>query len=148
MNSRTPTVVAVEEQGDGEYTQTMTSGPHHLIADEPESVGGDNLGPGPYEYILMGLGACTSMTIRMYAERKNIPLERVRVILSHQKVHVQDCADCESEKGKIDEIVREVTLEGALTGEQRAQLLEIANRCPVHRTLTSEIKVRTRLSSL
>lgn len=147
MSGPTPTVVTVEESGDGKFTQALTSGPHQLIADEPEDVGGDNSGPGPYEYVLMGLGACTSMTIRMYADRKKIPLERTRVILSHRKVHAQDCEDCESKEGKIDEIVREVTLEGELTGEQREKLLDIANRCPVHRTLTSEIVVRTRLSS-
>lgn len=147
MSGPTPTVVTVEESGDGKFTQTLHSGPHQLVADEPEEYGGNNKGPGPYEYVLMGLGACTSMTIRMYADRKKIALKRVRVILSHQKVHADDCADCETEKGKIDEIVREITLEGELTGEERAKLLDIANRCPVHRTLTSEIKVRSRLSS-
>lgn len=147
MSGPTPTVVTVEESGDGKFTQSMHSGPHQLVADEPEEFGGNNSGPGPYEYVLMGLGACTSMTIRMYAERKEIPLDRVRVILSHRKVHAKDCEDCETREGKIDEIVREITLEGQLTGEQRERLLEIANRCPVHRTLTSEIVVRSRLSS-
>ena len=147
MSGPTPTVVTVEESGEGKFTQKITSGPHHLTADEPEDVGGDNRGPGPYEYLLMGLGACTSMTIRMYADRKKIPLKRVLVVLSHQKIHAQDCADCESKEGKIDEIVREISLEGELTGEQRQALLDIANRCPVHRTLTSEIVVRSRLSS-
>ncbi|WOX04617.1 OsmC family protein [Microbulbifer pacificus] len=146
MEDAKSTTVTVEENGDGKFVQTMTSGIHQLLADEPEDVGGSDLGPGPYEYVLMGLGACTSMTIRMYADHKNIPLARVRVILSHQKIHAQDCADCESSNGKIDEIVREVILEGDLTEEQRQRLLEIANRCPVHRTLTSEIKVRTRLA--
>ena len=147
MSGPTPTVVTVEESGTGKFTQTLHSGPHQLVADEPEEYGGNNDGPGPYEYVLMGLGACTSMTIRMYADRKKIPLERVRVILSHQKIHAEDCVDCESKEGKIDEIVREITLEGDLTGEQRQRLLDIANRCPVHRTLTSEIVVRSRLSS-
>ena len=147
MSGPTPTVVTVEESGTGKFTQTLHSGPHQLVADEPEEYGGNNEGPGPYEYILMGLGACTNMTIRMYADRKKIPLERVRVILSHQKIHAEDCVDCESKEGKIDEIVREITLEGDLTGEQRQRLLDIANRCPVHRTLTSEIVVRSRLSS-
>ena len=140
------TTVSVEERGDGKFVQSMTSGDHQLLADEPENVGGNNLGPGPYEFVLMGLGACTSMTIRMYADRKEIPLDRVHVKLSHKKVHAEDCADCESKDGKIDEIVREVTLDGDLTEEQRERLLDIANRCPVHRTLTSEIKVRTRLA--
>lgn len=140
------TTVSVEERGDGKFVQSMTSGDHQLLADEPENVGGNNLGPGPYEFVLMGLGACTSMTIRMYADRKEIPLDRVHVKLSHKKVHAEDCADCESKDGKIDEIVREVTLDGDLSEEQRERLLDIANRCPVHRTLTSEIKVRTRLA--
>ena len=142
------TTVSVEERGDGKFVQSMTSGDHQLLADEPENVGGNNLGPGPYEFVLMGLGACTSMTIRMYADRKEIPLDRVHVKLSHKKVHAEDCADCESKDGKIDEIVREVTLDGDLTEEQRERLLDIANRCPVHRTLTSEIKVRTRLADV
>ncbi|SDK12451.1 OsmC family protein [Microbulbifer yueqingensis] len=147
MSGPTPTVVTVEESGEGKFTQAMQSGPHQLVADEPEDFGGDNRGPGPYEYLLMGLGACTSMTIRMYADRKKIPLQRVRVILSHQRVHAKDCEDCETKEGKIDEIVREITLEGELTIEQREKLLDIANRCPVHRTLTSENVVRSRLSS-
>ncbi|WP_308367102.1 MULTISPECIES: OsmC family protein [unclassified Microbulbifer] len=147
MSGPTPTVVTIEESDGGKFIQEMHSGPHQLVADEPEDSGGDNKGPGPYEYILMGLGACTSMTIRMYADRKEIPLERVRVILSHRKVHAKDCEDCENKEGKIDEIVREITLEGRLTGEQRQKLLDIANRCPVHQTLTSEIKVRSRLAS-
>jgi len=147
MGGPAPTVVTVEEAGEGNFTQTLHSGPHHLIADEPEDVGGNNRGPGPYEYVLLGLGACTNMTIRMYADHKNIPLQRVRTILSHRKVHAKDCADCATKDGKIDEIVREITLEGELTGEQRERLLQIANRCPVHNTLTSEIVVRSRLSS-
>lgn len=137
--------VEVEETLTGKYTQNMRSGRHVLIADEPESAGGNDAGPGPYEYLLMGLGACTSMTIRMYAERKQLPLERVRVRLSHRKVHAQDCLDCETREGKVDEITREITLEGRLSGEQRRKLLDIANRCPVHRTLTSGIKVRSKL---
>jgi putative redox protein len=137
--------VEVGESLTGRYTQNMRSGRHELIADEPESVGGNDAGPGPYEYVLMGLGACTSMTIRMYAERKQFPLKRVKVRLGHQKIHAQDCSDCETREGKVDEITREIILEGDLSAEQREKLLEIANRCPVHRTLTSEIKVRTRL---
>jgi len=135
--------VEVEESPDGRYTQNMQSGRHSLVSDEPENVGGNDAGPGPYEYLLMGLGACTSMTLRMYAERKQLPLKRVRVQLSHRKIHAQDCSDCETREGKVDEILREITLEGELTDEQRQRLLEIADRCPVHRTLTSEIKVRS-----
>ena len=125
--------------------ETMKSGLHELIADEPETVGGNNAGPGPYEFLLMGLGACTSMTIRMYAELKNIPLQRVTVTLSHQKIHAEDCSDCMTTQGKIDTIARNITLEGELSEEQRQRMLEIAEKCPVHKTLTSEIKIRTRL---
>lgn len=139
------TTVEVEESLTGRYSQTMQTGRHSLVADEPENVGGNDAGPGPYEYLLMGLGACTSMTLRMYAERKQMPLKRVRVQLSHRKVHARDCSDCETREGKVDEIMREITLEGELTDEQRQRLLEIADRCPVHRTLTSEIKVRSKL---
>ena len=145
MNTNTISQVEVEEALTGRYTQTMSSGQHSLVADEPETVGGDDNGPGPYEYLLMALGACTSMTIRMYAERKQIPLERVRVRLSHRKIHIKDCSDCESKEGKIDEISREISLEGELNNDQRLRLLEIADRCPVHRTLTSEIKIRSKL---
>ena len=116
-----------------------------LTADEPAEVGGNDAGPGPYELLLMSLGACTSMTLRMYAELKKLPLERVRVKLSHRKIHAQDCLGCETKEGKLDEITREISLEGALTAEQRQRMLEIADRCPVHRTLTSEIRI---LSSL
>ena len=145
MTTATTIAVVVEESLTGKYSQAMRSGRHELFADEPESAGGNDTGPNPYEYLLLGLGACTSMTLRMYAELKQLPLRRVRVRLSHRKVHAQDCSDCETREGKIDEITREITLEGELNDEQRQRLLEIANRCPVHRTLTSEIKVRSRL---
>ncbi len=138
-------LVEVEESLIGRYTQNMRFGRHELIADEPESVGGNDAGPGPYEFLLMGLGACTSMTLRMYAERNQLPLKRVRVRLAHNKIHAKDCLDCRTREGKVDEITREISLEGDLTDEQRQRLLEIADRCPVHRTLTSEIKVRSRL---
>lgn len=140
------TVVEVEETLSGRYMQSVRSGRHGLTADEPVASGGNDAGPGPYEYLLMGLGACTSMTLRMNAELKKLPLTRVRVRLSHRKIHAKDCADCASREGKVDEITREIVLEGELTDEQRQRLLEIANRCPVHRTLTSEIKVRSRLA--
>lgn len=147
MTTPPDNMVEVEETLTGKYTQNMTFGRHTLVADEPESVGGNDAGPGPYEYLLMGLGACTSMTIRMYAERKQLPLQRVRVRLSHQKIHSDDCADCETKEGKVDVVMREIILEGALSDEQRQKLLDIADRCPVHLTLTSEIKVRTTLAS-
>ncbi len=147
MSNENCTVVDVEETLTGRYVQTARTGRHALTVDEPKAVGGNDAGPGPYEYLLIGLGACTAMTLRMYAEMNNLPLERVRVRLSHRKIHAQDCLDCETQEGKVDEIAREITLEGDLTEEQRERLLEIANRCPVHRTLTSEIKVRSFLSA-
>jgi len=146
MSGNTPTIVEVEEMLTGRYMQTARTGRHTLTVDEPQAVGGNDAGPGPYEFLLIGLGACTAMTVRMYAERKDLPLRRVHVRLSHRKIHVQDCTDCETREGKVDEITREITFDGDLTEEQRERLLEIANRCPVHRTLTSEIKVRTYLS--
>ena len=146
MATNPNTIVEVEETLDGLYMQNMRSGSHVLVADAPESVGGNDAGPGPYEYLLMGLGACTSMTLRMYAERKQLPLERVQVRLSHNRIHAEDCSDCETREGKVDEITREISLEGELSDEQKQRLLEIADLCPVHRTLTSEIKVRSELA--
>ena len=141
MHERDVTVV---ESGRGPYGQFVIAGNHVMGADEPESLGGQNTGPDPYELLLAGLGACTAMTIRMYADRKSLPLERVSVALTHDKVHAADCADCETREGKIDVIEREVELAGELDEAQRARLLEIAEKCPVHRTLHSEVKVRTR----
>ena len=111
---------------------------------QPVAVGGQDGGPAPYDYLLAGLGACTSMTIRMYADRKGWPLARVTVTLAHAKVHARDCAECETREGKIDVIDREILLDGPLDDDQRAKLMEIADKCPVHRTLHSEILVRTR----
>ncbi|MGI9491353.1 MAG: bifunctional alpha/beta hydrolase/OsmC family protein [Geminicoccaceae bacterium] len=140
-----PEEVRVSEAGTGKFTQTVQIGSHRLIADEPKSLGGDDLGPGPYDYVLAGLGACTSMTVRLYAERKGWPLTGVAVHLSHKKIHAEDCADCETESGKLDEIDRVLDFEGDLDEEQRGRLLEIADRCPVHRTLTHEVKIRSTL---
>ncbi|MGI9419100.1 MAG: bifunctional alpha/beta hydrolase/OsmC family protein [Geminicoccaceae bacterium] len=137
--------VVVSETGEGKFTQTVQAGSHHLIADEPTSLGGDDKGPGPYDYVLAGLGACTAMTVRLYADRKNWPLTRVTVGLSHKKIHAEDCADCETKDGKLDEIDRWLTFDGDLDEDQRARLLEIADKCPVHRTLTGEVKIRSRL---
>jgi putative redox protein len=145
MSQAEPTVVEVEETRTGRFVNALKDGRHLLTADEPAAVGGSDAGPGPYELLLMSLGACTSMTLRMYAELKKLPLERVRVKLSHRKIHAQDCAECATKEGKLDEITREITLEGPLTAEQRARLLEIADKCPVHRTLTSEIRIRSSL---
>ena len=138
------TETIVRGKADG-FLQEISAGAHPLIADEPIEAGGTEKGPGPYELLLAALGACTSMTVSMYARRKNWPLESVQVRLTHSKVHAEDCADCETREGLIDEIHREISLSGTLTEEQRAKLVEIANKCPVHRTLTSEIKIRTQL---
>ena len=138
--------VRVAEAGEGRFAQLVTMGQHRLRADEPVAVGGDDSGPGPYDLLLAGLGACTSMTVRMYAEQKKWPLEHVTVDLKHDKVHAADCAECETREGKIDKIERVLTLEGDLDEAQRARLLEIAGKCPVHRTLHSEVWIPTRLA--
>jgi putative redox protein len=137
--------VVVQETREGKFTQLVVAGPHVLRADEPVDVGGLASGPSPYDLVLAGLGACTAMTIRMYADLKGLPLERVTVELRHDKIHAQDCAECESRDGKVDRIERIVRLEGVLDAAMRAKLLEIANKCPVHRTLHSEVTVPTRL---
>jgi putative redox protein len=135
--------VVVSETKAGRFQQAITVGAHRLIADEPLDVGGLDSGPGPYDLVLAGLGACTSMTLRLYADHKALPLERVTVRLTHTKIHAADCEACETEEGMIDRIDRTITLEGTLDEAQRARLLEIADKCPVHRTLTSEIEIRT-----
>lgn len=135
----------VQESGQGKYTQAITVGGHSLIADEPLASGGNDLGPSPYDFLLAALGSCTSMTIRMYAELKKFPLEKVIVRLTHEKIHLEDCKDCENKNMRIDQIDRKIKLFGQLTSEQREKLLEIANKCPVHRTLTSKILIKTEL---
>jgi uncharacterized OsmC-like protein/alpha/beta superfamily hydrolase len=137
--------VVVRTGQEGFLTEINANG-HALLADEPADVGGSGLGPSPYDYLLSALGACTGMTVRLYAARKNWPLEAVEVRLSHQKIHAQDCADCETKDAKIDEIRRELTLIGTLDAEQRQKLLEIAEKCPVHRTLHSPLRVVTTLT--
>ena len=127
------------------YRQRVRAGRHELAADEPLSVGGTDAGPNPYDYLLAALGTCTNMTLRMYADRKAWPLAGVETTLRHSKIHAKDCEECESESGKIDIIEKEIELRGALSEEQRARLLEIAGRCPVHRTLLSETLIRSRL---
>lgn len=135
-------LVVVTESGTGGYAQQITAGPHRLTADEPRPIGTDT-GPSPYDLVLAGLGACTSMTVRMYAQRKKWPLEKVTVTLRHNRVHAKDCADCETVVGQIDHIERVLRFEGDLDEEQRQRLAEIADKCPVHRTLHSEILVHT-----
>src|SRR5262249_39721455 len=138
-----PRVVRVTETREGKFQQAITMGPHKIIADEPVAVGGLDSGPGPYDPRPAGLGACTAMTLRLYADRKNLPLERVSVTLAHGKVHAEDCANCETKEGMIDRIDRAIALDGPLDEAQRAKLREIADKCPVHRTLESEIEIRT-----
>ena len=135
--------VLVRETGDGKFQQEILSGPHRFLADEPVKVGGLDSGPGPYDLLLAGLGACTSMTLRLYADNKKLPLKRVSVRLTHNKIHAEDCLNCETKEGMVDRIDRTITFEGALDAEQRKRLLEIADKCPVHRTLKSEIEIRT-----
>jgi uncharacterized OsmC-like protein len=127
------------------FTQEILAGPHRLIADEPVALGGTDRGPTPYDLLLAALGACTSMTVGLYARRKQWPLERVRVRLRHSKIHAADCLECETKEGKLNLIEREIELSGPLSEEQRLKLLEIADKCPVARTLTSEIKIKSRL---
>ena len=143
MNNSPETVVS--ETDDGQFTQKIIIGSHVLIADEPIINGGKDTGPSPYDFILAALGSCTSMTLRMYAKLKKFPLEHVIVRLKHEKIHVEDCVGCENDKSKIDHIERLIELEGTLTQEQRTHLLEIANKCPVHRTLMSKIIITTKL---
>ena len=142
-----PTVIAeVAETLSGKFINSARVGRHAMTADEPVASGGNDAGPSPYEFLLLALGSCTSMTVRMYAELKKPPLKRVRVRLEHRKVHAKDCADCPQTDAKLDHITREIVLEGELTEEQRQKLLEIANKCPVHRTLHSEVWIPTRLA--
>ncbi len=136
-------VVTVRETRAAKYQQEVMSGPHRFLADEPVAFGGLDSGPGPYDLLLASLGACTSMTLRIYADRKQMPLERVTVRLTHKKVHVEDCEDCEGKGRTIDRIDRTIALEGALDVASRKTLMEIADKCPVHRTLKSVNEIRT-----
>ncbi|HMA75619.1 MAG TPA: alpha/beta fold hydrolase [Xanthobacteraceae bacterium] len=137
--------VVVTENGRGVLQQDVAVGRHRLIADEPVSAGGLDGGPDPYGYLLTALGACTAMTLRLYANRKSLPLRRISVALKHGKIYAADCETCETKEGMLDLIERTVSLEGDLDAGMRAKLLEIADKCPVHRTLTSEVAIRTRL---
>ncbi|PYI93359.1 MAG: hypothetical protein DME97_06390 [Verrucomicrobia bacterium] len=125
-----------------EFLQEVVTGQHHLRADEPVSYGGGNAAPGPYDYLLIGLGVCTSMTIGLYARRKQIPLENIAVSLRHSRIHAKDCAECETKEGMLDRIAVDIELTGSLTADQRSHLMAVAAKCPVHRTLKSEIDIR------
>lgn len=124
------------------FLQGVVTGSHHLQGDEPVDVGGGDAGPGPYDYLLVALGTCTSMTIGLYARRKKWPLEEITVSLRHSRIHAKDCEECETKEGLLDRIDLDVQLTGALTPEQHSKLMEIAGKCPVHRTLKSEIDIR------
>jgi putative redox protein len=139
----TPGEVLVTESGPGLFTQVMLDGAHTLTADEPMASGGDNCGPSPYGLLLMSLGACTSMTLRLYADRKRWPLERVIVRLRHAKVHERDAEHPDSAEAFLDRIDRSLTFVGPLDDEQRVRLLQIADECPVHRTLSGRTDIRT-----
>lgn len=138
--------VVVTETRRGAFEQSVTVGRHRMLADEPVSVGGMDSGPSPYDLLLAALGSCTAMTVRMYADRKELPLERVSVALRHSKIHAADCEQCETVQGQVDRIERTIAFEGALSAADRARLLQIADKCPVHRTLTSEVDIVTAVS--
>ena len=125
--------------------QSIEAGSHRLLADEPVDGGGADAGPNPYELLLAALGACTAMTVRLYAARKGWPLERVEVALHHERIHAEDCANCETHDGFIDNITKDLSFSGPLDDDQRLRLAEIAERCPVQRTLTHEIHIEQRL---
>src|SRR5206468_8095165 len=151
MNTSTPTTsdqsrpadVVVRGNTSG-FLQEVVSGKHNLRADEPVSSGGSDAAPGPYDYLLIALGVCTSMTVGLYARRKQLPLENITVSLSHSRIYAKDCEECETKEGMLDRIDAEVELTGSLTEQQHAKLMEIAAKCPIHRTLTSEINIRLR----
>ena len=130
--------------GPDSFKQEITAGQHRLIADEPVSAGGGDAGPDPYDYLLAALGVCTSMTVGFYARRNKFPLENIKVSLWHSRIHAKDCEECETREGMVDRIDVEVKLTGVLNAEQHAALMDIAAKCPVHRTLTSEINIRLR----
>ena len=138
MNADKPNIIVKNRKGH-KFTQDIHSDKHQLVADEPESYGGNHLGMSPYDLLLSALGSCTAMTVKMYADFKKIPLEIIEVKLSHKKIHAKDCADCGTKTGKLDEIHKVIKLTGDLTHEQRQKLFEIAEKCPVNKTLNSEV---------
>ena len=149
QDARTPEgprdTVRVRETRTGKFQQEVTVGRHRLLVDEPLAAGGEDSGPSPYDMLCAALGACTAMTLRLYADAKKLPLERVGVDLRHEKIHASDCRDCETREGRIDRIERAIELEGSLDAAARTKLLEVANKCPVHRTLFGEVVIPTRL---
>jgi uncharacterized OsmC-like protein len=144
--SVSPGTVVVASSGIGSFQQLLLDGRHALYADEPRSASGDDTGPSPYELLLMALGSCTSMTVHLYAGRKKWPLEQVIVRLRQERVHARDCADCEQPGAMVHRIERTIELIGPLDEAQRRRLLEIADQCPVHRTLTSKIEIESALA--
>jgi putative redox protein len=142
VSATEPRTVVVTETRASKFQQTIQAGRHTLTADEPVAAGGLDSGPNPYDLLLAGLGACTSMTLRLYADRKQLPLERVSVKLAHSRIHAEDCETCETKEGMLDRIDKEITVAGPLDEDARARLLEIADKCPVNRTLKSEIDIR------
>jgi uncharacterized OsmC-like protein len=143
--NKTPEIVV--HGGADSFKQEIVAGTHRLAADEPVSAGGGDAGPDPYDYLLVSLGVCTSMTVGLYARRKNFPLENITVSLWHSRIYAIDCAECETKEGMLDRIDVEIELTGSLSEAQHAKLMEIAAKCPVHRTLTSEINIRLRPAS-
>src|SRR5438045_5273846 len=136
---------AVVVRGDASsFKQEVVAGTHRLLADEPVNAGGSDAGPDPYDYLLTALGVCTSMTIGLYARRKNLPLQTIKVSLRQSRIYAKDCEECETKEGMLDRIDVEIELIGSLSEAQHAKLMEIAAKCPVHRTLTSEINIRLR----
>jgi putative redox protein len=136
-------VTQVVVRSDIGLTHGVSARGHQLLVDEPRDAGGADAGPTPYELLLAALGACTAMTLRLYADRKGIPLEGVEVELEHDHVHAQDCQDCETREGFLDRITKRLVLYGPLTDEQRKRLVEIAERCPVQRTLEREVVIES-----
>jgi len=144
MEHPEPGTVVVTASGGNPFTQQVTTAAHTLLVDEPVALGGADAGPNPYELLLASLGSCTAMTLRMYADRKGFPLTRATVRLRHDRIHARDCEHCETEQGMLSRITREIELEGDLDDDQRAKLMLIADKCPVHRTLSAEIAIETR----
>src|SRR5215207_379268 len=139
--------VVVRGVGAGPFSTEIEAGRHRFAADEPVEDGGEDAGPSPYDLLLAALGSCTTMTLRLYAKRRGYPLEDIAVELAHDRIYAQDCATCDTQTGRLSRITREITLTGDLNDEQRADLLRIADRCPVHRTFDTEMVIETNLRS-